>query len=317
MRQAVQPANDDHPEARWDRGNLAEWRAGLSPQRRAADRKKLARIFNLAAQVPELRDALEWAKDHGIEFIVDRKAKAGGYYTVGTGVVAIVNNSFKDISFAAGVMVHEIRHAWQDWYGMIPTTGKSFTDYFMRLSVIEADAMAHGLLTERQHGYSRYRDHWEKSPPSPRRDRELAWNERRLHDNVGANQYLWSDFTWWYSQHANYYGDNAIKLFGSKLGVPGVQKPDLQQEYDPYKDRRVPKVPGIDVTRYEELRRLGKGFKCGNYFNNASRDLLDRQILVPGSAAAMYAGNRPVALANEIRKRELLLKRHKGKAELL
>ncbi len=318
------PANDDTAAFAWDRGNLEEWRASLSPERRNADLKKLSHLFNLAAKVPELRDALEWAKDHGIDFIVDRQANAGGYYTIGTGVVAIVDEPFQSDRRALGVLVHEIRHAWQDWYGMIPTTGKSFTDYYMRLSVIEADAMTHQYLAERQCAYAANIECVRNSPPSSQRDRRLAWFEQEFRGSDSTSQ-LWCDFTSWYSSRAKYYGSAAIKLFGHKLGVPGVPKPDIAAEYNPYKDRPVPKIAGLDVTRHEELRRLGKGFRSKNYFNSASRDLLDRHILAPGRAATRYAlfgraeaaSRPPLRLASEIRKRELLLKRHKGKAELL
>jgi hypothetical protein len=209
---------------------------------------------------------------------------------------------------------------------MIPTTGKSFTDYFIRLAVIEADAMAHQYEAEHQYGLIQNIDLWKARAPSPKRESTLEWNERWLKESLTTTHGLWENFTSWYSERANYYGDTALKLFGNMLGVPGVDKPDIHAEYEPYKNRPVPKIEGIDVTRIESLRRLGKGFKGGNYFDHASRDVLYRRLLSPGRASTLFNGGahlkrqkaypRP-PLADEIRKRELLLKRHRGKAVLL
>jgi hypothetical protein len=300
----------------WDRGNLKKWRRGLPKERRDADLGKLSRIFNLAAKVPELRDALEWAKNHNIDFIVDHAVKAGGYYTVGTGVVAIAANSCNDDGFAAGVIVHEVRHAWQDYYGMIPTTGKSFTDYYMRLAVIEADAMAHEKLAERQHALSAHIDRLRSAPPAAFRRNQIAGYEEMLKKSGAETDRMWSDFTRWYVERAGYYGNNALKSFGHRLGLPGVDKPDINAEYRPYEGREDPVTEGIDLACHEELRRLGKGFRGGNYFNHAAREVLDRQFLSPRRAAILFSGSDIGSnpQANEIRRRELLLKAHKRRA---
>lgn len=305
--------------ARWDRGNLEEWRATLSPERRAADEQTLARIFNLAAQVPELKDALDWAQAHGIEFIVDHNVRAGGYYTVGTGVVAIAKRKCLVDSSAASVLVHEIRHAWQDWYGMIPTTGKNFTDYFTRLSLIEADATAHEKLALYQAEHSRIIKFWQKDG-GPLNDEKVKYYKKMMHERASGGN-LWKDFAHWYDTRSRVYGDIALKFIGQRLGIPGVSPADFGQEYAPPE----PKTPGIDITSAAQIRRLGKGFRGGNYFDAAPRDILVRKMLSPAQASNLFrsfaeataadAARKP--LLNEVRKRTIRLGSHKGKAVLL
>lgn len=303
----------------WDRGNLAEWRAALPEERRRKDEEKLSRIFNLAAKVPELKDALDWARDHGIEFIVDHQAKAGGYYWVGSGVVAIVNSSFDDDAYATGVIVHETRHAWQDYYGMIPTVGKTMTDYFTRLSLIEADATAHQSLASEQYNIS----HW-LDQERERNGLSVASLEKWLKDG-DQNQYnLWRGFQTWYGDKALYYWRHSVKLFGSRLGIPGVHMHDLGAEYQPYAGRPLPRTEGIDITRPEQVRRLGKGFNGKNYFNVAANDAFAREYLSPARAEVCYREQkasgkprRPSRIVNEIRRRQLRLKHHRGFSPLI
>lgn len=317
-------AKDVIPAPAWNRGNLEEWRASLSEERRRADEERLSYLFNLAAKVPELKDALDWAREHGIEFIVDRQARAGGYYTIGTGVVALVEQSFCSDARAVGVLVHEIRHAWQDYYGMFPTTGKSFPGYFMRLSACEADATAHQQLASGQYERSVLLDASRKKREAldPTGIPEL---QKTVDDKQSDESKLWQGFQSWYRGKADFYWRFSASWLGSRLGIPGVTVPDLRIEYQPYKDKEVPKIEGIDITRDEQLRRLGKGFKGGNYFNVASRDQLAREYLSPLSAERGFTRLRPGFVyatsvrktVNEIRRRQLRLKHERGYEALI
>jgi hypothetical protein len=324
----------------WNRFDFDSWQEQLPAARRDEDQKSLAGIFNRAADVPALREALDWARAHDIRFFIDHTTRAGGYYTVGTGVVAIARTSLADPAFAAAAAVHEIRHAWQDYYGMIPTSGETLAGYFTRLSAIEADATAHEKLAEKQYrAWARAeaaRKNLDAVPQlvvdEKRRPALLkayrSWDEKARKEleavrRPAAAAELWESFKGWYRSRAGLYGSNARRHLGKRLGIPGVQAPDFQGEYQPYENLPFPLAQGLDVADEQQLRRLGKGFRGGNYFDAADRghplerDRLHRDFLSAARADAAYGG-RPDPLAREIRRRQLLLKAHRrGKPSLI
>jgi hypothetical protein len=277
---------------RWKR-HLDEWKAGLPAERLAEDEKRLKDIFALAAQVPLLAEALDWAQKHDIQFIIDRTGDPGGYYIVGTGVVALAQNRYWNNS-AVNTLVHEIRHAWQDYHQMIPTVGSSFQQYYTNISFIEADAMAHGNLAEEQYRASQ-------------RQQTLLINQ---------DQHLSASFMAWYTHTSRLklYGEKAAEEFGSRLSVPGVTAPDHHLEYDPYACKPVPQVTGLDISSAEDLCRLGKGFNGGNYFPAIARDFLQKKVLSSSLALSFYgaANDNQRKLVTEIRKKQIRLKLEKG-----
>lgn len=306
------PQNNHRP-VRWDRGNLAEWRAALPLERRQEDNQKLATLFNEAAKIPVAKDALDWAHRHHIEFIVDHTAQAGGYYPVGSGVVAIVEStlSSKNGSWPIQALVHEIRHAWQDYYDTIPTGGVTFADYFMRVSLIEADATAHQRLAE---------DQWLAAQ---------EFNNAEYYQDV-RNILLWSWFENWYQRWPDTYGYAALRAFGKALGVPGIESKsfDFNFEFEPHKNRKILPKKGIDIANLEDLRRLGRSFDGQNYFNVADRNFLLTHALSPALASSFYwppgsdvelpkNPNGPGTLADEIRRRQLRLKHHRGRDTMI
>src|SRR3990172_284537 len=76
--------------ARWNQSGFRAFKRQLSPLRIKEDQNCLKEVFNQAAQVPILKEALVWAEEHHIKFFIDRTCvNVGGYYTPGSGVVAI------------------------------------------------------------------------------------------------------------------------------------------------------------------------------------------------------------------------------------
>jgi predicted peroxiredoxin len=72
------------PKIHWDQTAFKKLKATWSPERIDEDNETLDKIFALAADCPLLAEALDWAKEHGIKFFVDRTAvKLGGYYAQG------------------------------------------------------------------------------------------------------------------------------------------------------------------------------------------------------------------------------------------
>jgi hypothetical protein len=306
----------------WKRDNLESWRASHSKERREEDCAQLAELFNYAAEVPVLKDALDWAREHDVEFIMDETTSAGGYYHMGSGVVALSKRSFRDKSRIIGYLVHEIRHAWQDYYHMIPTAGKSFADYFKRLALVEADATAHQDLASLQFNtaldIARRRD-WEQSDKVPARNAErLRLSEQRFEKLKRDPQRMWASFQGWYrSWKPQVYGETAVHGFGAALGVPGIAPKDHHFEYVP--EAAEPLEYGIDADSIEEVRPLGKTFNGVNYFDAADRNWVTREFLSAARANVFYSTQEEALspLVREVILRQKLLSLHKGQDVLV
>jgi hypothetical protein len=312
-------ANDNSPAARWNRGCLAEWRAGLSEERRAADQKRLSEIFQLAAKVPQLKEALDWANSHGIEFIVDRQTRVSGYYIRGTGVVAISAGALKDPGWAVGTVVHETRHAWQDWHGMLLRKIGRFSDYFFSNVLTEADADAYGERARRQYAL---RQKQEKLVKNLLGVRPARWFAARYDKQIEASQrdtgILWGAFKEWFSRgSAASYGLRAMKFLAEEFGIPGYKSDDSNAEFKPFGDKGAPRVgPEIDFMNREKLRQLGRGFSGNrNYFNGAAKRSYLESVFRPAMAERFYSRERKrPKLMDEIRKRSMLQRLDQAKA---
>ena len=300
--------------ARWDRGNLDEWRASLSEERKAEDAKLLAGIFALAARVPQMKEALDWAKAHGVEFIVDRTASVNGYYCGRTGVVALTAKVLRDPGMAVGTVSHEIRHAWQDWYGLLARRTERFADYFSATAMIEADAEAFGARARAQYALRQkqeeYRRGWYRLLPMKRAVGKL---ERQIRASQKDPEVLWKGFIGWFQRGRGYsYGQRAMENLAHEFGVPGVVPKSINAEFRPFGDREPPDHDAPDFRRDDECRRLGKGFSGPNYFNGHRRTL--EQVFNVESCERFYSDRKRPRLMSEIRKRALLLRLHKRRA---
>lgn len=318
------------PIARWDRAGLQEWRANLPKARLHEDHDDLSCLSRISARRPLLKNALKWAESHNIDFIVDHTTTAGGYYNCGTGVVAIAKSSLRDTGFAVGVLVHEIRHAWQDYYGLIPSGGKRLADYFMRLALCEADATAHQKLAQEEHDIARsiskaQRDliFFEKYDADSavaqacRNDLLLARREMEK-TTVIAPDFLRKAFKGWYLTMAGLYKSKARRFFGFELGVPGVTLKDHRFEYEPKFSDKKPRKAGVDISSFESIQKLSRSFNGRHYFNTAEiREFILRTALSADMASSSFFRfsneEKHSPEINEIRRRQLLLRHHRGR----
>lgn len=274
----------------WQQQTFDEFYRGLPLHRRAADEEKLAAIFSHAAAIPTFRDALNWAMANKVKFFIDRKTTARGYYTRGAGVVALAHDQAGDIAAAAGVLTHEIRHAWQDKRHMIPSSARSFAEYFIKISLCEADATA-----------------FEKTAEAEAR---ASWPDKPVYLSAkDKTQKMWGHFQDWYhgpENRAAKYGDVKAAVYGFKYSLPGGRIDKFNCEY-----KSAPLVidRGIDVDTVPGALRLGKGFdKNENYlYAHADRDLFAKEYLSPGHAMTYFNGlaAKPDKLAARVR-REML-----------
>jgi hypothetical protein len=305
----------------WRRDNLEAWRAAHSDWRREADRQWLAGVFNLAAQIPIVKDALDWAREHDIEFIVDRTTTVGGYYHPGSGVVALGSRFFFEPRRVVSYLVHEIRHAWQDYHHLVPTGGTSFAGYFIREALIEADATAHEDMASRQYALAMniffLKKKIAEGAPEPKPDYykiKLAECEKALDASTSDAVAYWKSFSYWFaSPRARKYGTAAVKRFARALDVPDVELEEFNFEYTPYETQDGPREEGVDASAMADLRRLGKTFDNLNYFNADKDKSLTLKFIVPSAAQRFYTEERTSELAEEVRRRWLLAKHEQGR----
>nr|AIA18611.1 hypothetical protein [uncultured bacterium] len=220
--------NIQKPEIKWDQRAFDAWQATLPPERIADDEKLLKRIFNLATYSPTLKEALDWAEQHGIKFFIDRTAvNCNGHHTPGTGIIGIVRDKAeKNLQLVAGTVAHEIRHAWQHYHGLNKTLSPSCADYFIGLSLVEADASAFG---------ERVRDELKAVPASLQ-----SSQENRNSDLEG--KFL----SWFYnSKKTEFYGDKSSKAYGRHWGIYSGDQVKHNFEFAASAPAR---KEGIDIT---------------------------------------------------------------------
>jgi hypothetical protein len=270
----------------WDQRGFDAFMATRDPVQEAADRKRLKALF-AAAVSPVAREAFCWAEENGMRFFIDHSLqKAGAYYTMGTGVVGISARYASLPLTAIPMLVHEIRHGWQDKQGMIPTVARSFAEYMTQIALIEADASAWQYACERQETAVWYEEEGLKSPRMPARE-----------DLMG------SEFTRWHRAHGTFYGETAVRNLGHKLGLPDVTPVNFKTEFQPYNDKnKVPVIRGIPTALDAVIERLGSGFEAANIkgFNAANTNIpnymarpemrahLEQKLLVPRLAHRFF-----------------------------
>lgn len=255
----------------WQRAYLLEWKQQQTPMRLASDAAMLENIFKAAQRSPVARAALAWANAHDIEFVIDRTTDIGGYYSFQTGVVAI-SHSDAQLSYlarfkAVDVLVHEIRHAWQDHHKLLPYVQDYRAVDLARMTIqqalYEADAYAHGKLAAAQCC---------RSSGDPR-------------------LYLQKYFFEWYTGFlTRWYGEQQRDCHGARLGVPGCLMPDSKIELTANIQREL--RVGLDPWRREDIEKLGKSFADVNYlsgWNGLLPDALWSRALSPSSALSHFS----------------------------
>lgn len=261
----------------WDQKDFEKLMDSLSPERKEADQKSLTALFNKAAKSPTLKAEIEWAHQHGIKFFVDRTSQGvGGYYMEGTGVVSIAEQHI-DLSFGIEVLAHEIRHAWQDYNGLLPDmTEQDFLSYYTLVTLAEADATAF----QKAAIFEYYTD-------------------------VSRTNALWDGFSGWYSSYnAASYGDTAAKQYAKKIDIKDAPPPpDRKFEFN-YAASPVRREEDLSLKQVIPL--LNKDFSGKEWFNTAAASRLFEKVLDRTAAAKFYQiyMDEPVQLVQEICKKQ-------------
>lgn len=242
------PANSNDPQVVWDQNRFYRFIAGRDPMREAEDQKQLKRLFNMASS-PVAREAFDWAEKNGVHFFIDHSLRhAGAYYTMGTGVVGLGAKNCSLPEIAIPMLVHEIRHAWQDKQGLIPTVARNFSEYMIQIALVEADASAWQHAAWRQECQELYYEEGMRKPKLPPQEIIMG-----------------SEFVRWHKAHGKFYGEASARGMGSKLGLPGVTPLPLNAEFRPYsKFYPAPEIRGIETTMDAAIEKLGRGFHPAN-----------------------------------------------------
>jgi len=232
----------------WDQRGFDDFMAKRDPMQEAVDQQRLKNLFR-AALSPVTREALGWAEKNGMKFFIDHTLQnAGAYYTMGTGAVGIGAHHANSPTIALPLLVHEIRHGWQDKQGLIPTVGRNFAEYMIQIALIEADASAWQRASERQEAASWYYEEGMKSPHLLPRE-ELMGRE----------------FARWHSKHGQFYGETAARRMGAKLGLADVTPVNFKMQFQPYKGKnKPPQIHGISTALDTVIEKLGRGFDAAN-----------------------------------------------------
>ncbi len=312
---ALQTDDAFHPvPSGWDKSALRKFRDGQDDTRKEQDAAQLSRVFNLAAKSKLLKEALDWAAANDIDIVIDRTSRnVGGYYMNGTGVVALSAPAFWSDSRLAGVVVHEIRHAWQDKQKLISTAEYRLDHYIIKNALIEADATAHQRLAEQEVRIFESRAQIERL----REHRfDTAWHRKSLAADLqkiaDPNAYLLEQFRGWYAGSLpSVYGRAATQRFARQHGMTDVKPPDWNLEMPMI---AVQTETGVDFQHRRALRKLGERFDGGNYFKSANMNRVKDDQLSPVRARVFF---NKAALADRELVKEVVRRERSGPRRLV
>jgi hypothetical protein len=286
-------------EVRWDQRGFEQAKSGWSSERIEKDKKCLKKAFNQAAQVPVLKQALAWAEAHGVKFVIDRTCvNVGGYYTSGSGVVAIAEKHTRSMQDFVRIIVHETRHAWQDHHGLLKREPYNFAGYFIKNSLIEADAFAFERRAADEFEIVRLK----RLRKDNERRQSIPILQARLANQEG---YLAEKFLEWFSSdRTSLYGDAASKHCGLIAGVYRGVMPEYGCEL---RLRTSALGPGLDLSNSQNILKLGKTFSGRNYLARLPHEVLSKKIMSPTLANSFYeaANDDQRKLTAALRKQEL------------
>jgi hypothetical protein len=264
----------------WDQSGFRRFEAGLDRERQRLDKGYLSVVFSAAADSPLLADALEWGDKHGIRYFVDHQTQKLGYYTPDSGVVAVARQgNAGSLRESIDTLAHELRHAWQDYHGLLASSHKPFLEHVLNISLTEADATAFGKVARRQ------------------------YEERTLQP---AERALWIRFqNWFYTDNAQSYGEDAMYDRAERLQFKVMPSETVYEFNEAASSRR----PPLNISLEQEIDILGRDF-TGRKFNyiaaHKSAPAFIQKITDPQRVARFYDKTRkyPDKMVRRICKKE-------------
>jgi hypothetical protein len=262
--------------------------AGLPGGAAHLDGKDAARIRELhaaAAGVPVAEAALGWAALHDIRYETDKLPRGmRGVYRPRHGIVFFDRRALQGGAVTLDMLVHELRHAWQDYYGLVPsrvtqgTLDENIIQSLMQQAFYEADASAHQCLTVLQ-------------------------SQGAAADPSAVLRHAFFD---WFDTRAEAYH---LQTVAADLAATAP----LARLYNRLTGARAPRgTGGIDPFSQSDLEKLGRAFTGGNYLTGlpvAARDMLHRRLrsglMTLSAYDADYASGGLVRPERLLRRRQL------------
>jgi hypothetical protein len=281
-----------HSKNLWDQSAFEEFKVGWNWLRRRDDERQLKEIFNLAADSPIFAAALDWANAHGVKFFIDRKTVDWGYYRPGTGVLGIAKNAVGNPAEAVATIVHEIRHAWQEYYDMSKGDPDSFSEAFIKIALTEADAEAFGLRAADQIYAASLKRSGRPLPSS------LQASLADESADLGEKFLSWFDVP----QFMQSYGGEDLLIYGQDYSLSEELTMGTHDEFE----SDLSYAGGdIGIDNIQDVMPLGRGFSgTHNYLAALQPDILPKKILRPSLADTFWgaANDDQKKLAAEVRK---------------
>lgn len=295
--------------ARWQRHDYNAFQRRLKPSRLEKDRAALEKAFAFADDVPVFKEALDWAREHGIEFFVDRTCSryVGAYYTPGIGAVGVNHRVLNNPQLMAIYLTHEIRHGFQDVHGLLGHSMKpNFAGEAIRTALIEADAMAFETLAAHQAARAVLKKRQAEKGLPP----DLAIRLKRIEKYCADEKAdLWRGFgSWFQGQRVFFYSDAIARREAAMLGMKSDKPVDHKYEFRVFSASPCDPLP--DIADDAQFQKLGKTFSGDNYLNDAKRrDFVLQTVNNPSLARSFWrAGAKPSKLVSDLRKTELQMK---------
>ena len=233
--------------------NVDDVLAAQEPVRRKKDKARIRKIRRLMAKSPLGKELLKWADANNIRIEMDHQTQAGGYYFQGYKIVALSAQSSSEQ--LTGTLAHEIRHAWQDSHGMIPSlsgnSGQLQTpeDYITQIKFIEADAFAVGETVRRTVAAKRHQEMKEEwvLQNSEKDIDPLIFNAAVKDEETP--EVLAQCFTQFFNDpwRRNFYEDRCLKVYAKNIGVPDIKIPCGEGDLRRRGKRRWPRIERRDV----------------------------------------------------------------------
>jgi hypothetical protein len=253
-------------------------------QRRREDAAALQSLIADARRVsPTAAAALDWAEAHGVIFTVDRSCRdIRGYYVPQAGIVAMAFKTLKEKQRedTIGTLTHEIRHAWQDYHGLLGNPDDDVLDAVRSNALFEADAYA---LQKRAAAEAEYAFHQNRKPGEV-----LPSFTRMIEEKCARHMDLHKNFRRWFADlRGKFYGPyiterHAEHVLGEKARnfhfENKLQKLDASRKY-------------LDSRDAGDLRLLTTDFAGKPYIpsQQAPRELLD--LTEPSRACRFFASD--------------------------
>jgi len=244
----------------------AEILSSRTPENVTRDDERVEIICDILRQSRLGRQILHWADQNGVEIWMDQQCTSVGYYTVGSNTVCL-NSNVPDNKLAM-CLAHELRHAWQDHEGLLPSGVSTAQNYTAQIRFVEADAFAFGyviayeifgketLLKENSYLTSQY---------TSIIDGVVGEDPYALDNGAALCVAFHSYFNNLVTKYQ--YDERAMGRCARDLNIINETTQDpLKNSFESI-DFSSPKQAGINLNDPDDILRLGNLFGVSNYLN--------------------------------------------------